>query len=891
MAAVLESADLSVLASYVQGFHSPAYTYVFKLPFLGSVQSWERDLQWGLCSHNREGLDDVSGWLLAPEQDSPSAQRLYLQAHGEDRYYGRSLAMFVYNAAIRYFRSRQAVSEPSCSIYVQSEIGEAQFNIHLVMGGPGLNKYNAKAAVRPLQLHFLTELGDQLQCNTRDWVPPDRIDVHLLVSRVQAALTRTITEEDYRVVDILTYRTRAGQSHAARVNGWEYIVNYLLCKNAQFFAEASPRRNTLACDWFEGIYKTYQSTLINGESVPLGSRKRLWNQLQAGLGVLKAEPVFSGEMFGALPEVRPAGWKEPEKAGGRQRLNRREALMLDCLARCRQDNLLTYEQLVGGHPDLVVMLEAIGGGGKLIDQIFTMFHIELVKKHTPLSYLQTLNHQSRVQPGNKVFILLGLQGYNPWMVGHWVLALFNRRAGKQNTLLLYGPASTGKTNLAKALVSAVRLYGCVNHQNKSFIFNDCAHKLVVWWEECLMHTDWVEQAKCILGGTEFRIDRKHKESQLLPQTPVIISSNNDIYRVVGGNTVSEVHSKPLRERVVQLNFMKRLHSTFGEITLTEIYAWINSCADRFDPSLEGFLRQWKLDRVKNTFPLNTPCSGCSQNFEVHQNTGFCLVCGGVPELETRDRGQPESVGESGVPGAALMLCLRVSNVVSLQLRSATSTRSPRSRRPSGCAWTRTWRRILCQVCKTMSSWGSRKRSRIPNRHDGRSTRQSGASSWASIKGTRWARNRSSCTASSRSRTLTQKETPLDVFMRYRSEHPDAPALCGFYWHSTRLTRAGTDMIFNKLQGDFQAQATGGMINWDQCKELLFSIKKDLDQRYRNMLWHFSQGGACERCQYWDNVYQAHQAKVQLERELNVVSELTDQEMLEAVEDMEVDGAN
>lgn len=58
-----------------------------------------------------------------------------------------------------------------------------------------------------------------------------------------------------------------------------------------------------------------------------------------------------------------------------------------------------------------------------------------------------------------------------------------------------------------------------------------------------------------------------------------------------------------------------------------------------------------------------------------------------------------------------------------------------------------------------------------------------------------------------------------------------------------------------------------------------------------MLWHFSQGGACERCQYWDNVYQAHQAKVHLEKELNVIPELTDQEMLEAVEEMEVDGAN
>lgn len=45
-----------------------------------------------------------------------------------------------------------------------------------------------------------------------------------------------------------------------------------------------------------------------------------------------------------------------------------------------------------------------------------------------------------------------------------------------------------------------------------------------WWEECLMHQDWVEPAKCILGGTECRIDVKHKDSVLLQQTPVIIST-------------------------------------------------------------------------------------------------------------------------------------------------------------------------------------------------------------------------------------------------------------------------------------------------------------------------------------------------------------------------------
>lgn len=101
------------------------------------------------------------------------------------------------------------------------------------------------------------------------------------------------------------------------------------------------------------------------------------------------------------------------------------------------------------------------------------------------------------------------------------------------------------------------------------------------------------------------------------------------------------------------------------------------------------------------------------------------------------------------------------------------------------------------------------------------------------------------------------------------------------------------MIFNKCQSDFQAVATGGMIDWNKCKELLFGLKKEMDQKYRNMMWHFSQGEPCERCKFWDNVYKAEQARVQLESCINddVIPEITDQEMLEVAEEMEVDGAN
>lgn len=131
-------------------------------------------------------------------------------------------------------------------------------------------------------------------------------------------------------------------------------------------------------------------------------------------------------------------------------------------------------------------------------------------------------------------------------------------------------------------------------------------------------------------------------------------------------------------------------------------------------------------------------------------------------------------------------------------------------------------------------------------------------------------------------------------MEHRSKHPEAPALCGFYWHSTRMTRVGTDLIYNQLQSDFQSLAEGGKVDWTNCKEMLFKLKKEIDQKYRNMMWHFSQGGACERCKYWDDMYRAYQAQVETDSQAPSVvpsTEISDVEMLSAVESMEVDGAN
>lgn len=77
------------------------------------------------------------------------------------------------------------------------------------------------------------------------------------------------------------------------------------------------------------------------------------------------------------------------------------------------------------------------------------------------------------------------------------------------------------------------------------------------------------------------------------------------------------------------------------------------------------------------------------------------------------------------------------------------------------------------------------------------------------------------------------------------------------------------------------------------REILFSYKKAMDQRYRNIMYHLALGGNCDRCKYWDEVYKAHQAQVELDKvpPSGSSTEVKDEEMLELAESMEVDGTH
>nr|QEV86881.1 nonstructural protein 1 [Bocaparvovirus carnivoran3] len=659
--------DTASLDDFIQ-FADPAYTYVLRLP-LPAEGNYESQLQNVLCARYPDLLSDPALFATMPGPESPGAQTDFLERFGPSRCFGAEICYAAHMAAFNYFSRKQGKAPPIASIYTQCELGQRNIHCHLVMAGDGLSRYSAKSAAYILGQKFADNLISIVENNLRKGDVSNPAFAAAFIKEIQEAQRKCEPGNAGDLCTVMQYKSRGGGMYACRIDGREYICNYLLCKNLKWVSCVEPDKATPLRAFFPIASKTYAFTLINGKIVPYHVRREWWNQLRDKV-LVRDEPIFKGDVFGDLPKVNAASWKLTGTVGQgtaqphvNARMSKKESLILDCLKRCEDNLWLTYEDLVGGCADLILMLESMPGGSKLIESVLNMLHVRITQTHSALSYLhvrydmkELATHADSLH-ANKAWRLLLKQGYNPLQVGHWICCVLHKKAGKQNTLNFFGPASTGKTNLAKAIVNAIKLYGCVNHQNKNFIFNDCAAKLVVWWEECLMHSDWVEQAKCILGGTEFRIDRKHRESHLLPQTPVIISTNNNIYQTLGGNSVSHVHETPLRERVVQFNFMTRLESTFGEIEPREVAEWLSICLSRFDISLVGFHTQWKLNKTPNDFPLAKFCGGHSQDLVLHE-TGTCMSCGGYYPLELHDRGDIEDATPGTSYSALLQLTPR-----------------------------------------------------------------------------------------------------------------------------------------------------------------------------------------------------------------------------------------
>lgn len=151
-----------------------------------------------------------------------------------------------------------------------------------------------------------------------------------------------------------------------------------------------------------------------------------------------------------------------------------------------------------------------------------------------------------------VQLLFESNGYHwdtvAWYIAGWASGVWPKR----RALWLHGPPNTGKTVVATSIVDRAPSFGSVAWTNENFTFNDCVCVPLIWWEEGRITEKIVEAAKCVLGGSPVRIDRKNRGSDEFVPAPVLITSNGDMTITYDGPIISKQHQAALRSRMTRI---------------------------------------------------------------------------------------------------------------------------------------------------------------------------------------------------------------------------------------------------------------------------------------------------------------------------------------------------
>lgn len=99
---------------------------------------------------------------------------------------------------------------------------------------------------------------------------------------------------------------------------------------------------------------------------------------------------------------------------------------------------------------------------------------------------------------------------------------------KKNTILLRGPSNTGKSAFIAGFKQCVTWGEVVN--SPTFAFEGLLDVSIGIWEEPLCSAELAEKAKQVLEGMSTSIPIKHKKPMMLPRTPILITTNHDLWR-------------------------------------------------------------------------------------------------------------------------------------------------------------------------------------------------------------------------------------------------------------------------------------------------------------------------------------------------------------------------
>lgn len=124
--------------------------------------------------------------------------------------------------------------------------------------------------------------------------------------------------------------------------------------------------------------------------------------------------------------------------------------------------------------------------------------------------------------------VLLFQGIPPTDFDQKFFAWITKLDSKKNTFCLQGPSNSGKSAFINGFKQCVNWGEVVNAPTFAFeSLIDCTFGI---WEEPLCGPELAEKAKQVMEGMVTSIPIKHRKPQMLPRTPLLITTNHDLWR-------------------------------------------------------------------------------------------------------------------------------------------------------------------------------------------------------------------------------------------------------------------------------------------------------------------------------------------------------------------------
>lgn len=141
----------------------------------------------------------------------------------------------------------------------------------------------------------------------------------------------------------------------------------------------------------------------------------------------------------------------------------------------------------------------------------------------------------------------------PFEFAHDLHMLLLKSEPKQNALRMWGVANSCKTLIANCISKYFVTCYMNNHGSENeFFLSNMLNKALIHCEELFLTHATAEDFKSILGGQPIDISKKFNEKQTLLRTPVVVTSNHELF---GRGYLPPVDEKALLLRCFNYQFI------------------------------------------------------------------------------------------------------------------------------------------------------------------------------------------------------------------------------------------------------------------------------------------------------------------------------------------------